>query len=148
MTRTSMNKRTHFFIKIYLPHFILERVDVGCVWEMSWRQGQTVILTQRSSDHSSTSSSSWLDCLTVGHWGPIAYRLPLALISASCLQLTQAVCVWLYYSLTYTCFRWSVQPRKWTRLPRFKRWTRLITFHFTSIHLESNWIQLFPVMKK
>ena len=29
------------------------------------------ILTQRSSrDHSSTSSSSWLGCSTVGHWGP------------------------------------------------------------------------------
>ena len=27
---TSMNERTHF-IKIYLSHFILERVDVGCV---------------------------------------------------------------------------------------------------------------------
>ena len=33
--RTSMNERTHFFIKIYLSHFILERVDVGCVWEVS-----------------------------------------------------------------------------------------------------------------
>ena len=36
-----MNERTHFFIKIYLSHFILERVDVGCVWEMSCRRGQT-----------------------------------------------------------------------------------------------------------
>ena len=34
-------KRTRFFIKIYLSHFILERVDVGCVWEVSWRRGQT-----------------------------------------------------------------------------------------------------------
>ena len=36
-----MNKRTHLFIKIYLSQFILERVDVGCVWEVSWRRGQT-----------------------------------------------------------------------------------------------------------
>ena len=36
-----MNERTHFFIKIYLSHFILERVDAGCVWEVSWRRGQT-----------------------------------------------------------------------------------------------------------
>ena len=35
------NERTHFFIKIYLSHFIRERVDVGCVWEVSWRQRQT-----------------------------------------------------------------------------------------------------------
>ena len=43
--RTSMNERTnertHFFIKIYLTHFILERVDVGCAWEVSWRREQT-----------------------------------------------------------------------------------------------------------
>ena len=36
-----MNEWTHFFMKIYLSHFILERVDVGCVWEVSWRRGQT-----------------------------------------------------------------------------------------------------------
>ena len=36
-----MNEQTHFFIKIYLTHFILERVDVGWVWEVSWRRGQT-----------------------------------------------------------------------------------------------------------
>ena len=33
------DERTYFFIKIYLSHFILERVDVGCVWEISWRRG-------------------------------------------------------------------------------------------------------------
>ena len=38
---TSMNGRTHFLIKIYLSHFILERVDVGCAREVSWRRGQT-----------------------------------------------------------------------------------------------------------
>ena len=42
-----MNEQTHFFIKIYLSRFILERVNVGCVWEMSWRWGQTTILTQQ-----------------------------------------------------------------------------------------------------
>ena len=31
--QTSMNERTHFFIKIYLSHFILERVDVFVVCE-------------------------------------------------------------------------------------------------------------------
>ena len=37
-----MNEWTHFFRKIYLSqHFILERVDAGCVWEVSWRRGQT-----------------------------------------------------------------------------------------------------------
>ena len=37
---------------------------------------------------SSTSFSSWLGCSTVGHWRPKALCLPLALNSASCLQLT------------------------------------------------------------
>ena len=50
------------------------------------------ILTQSSSDHSSTYFSSWLDCSTVGHWGPKDLCLPLTLNSASCPQLTQAVC--------------------------------------------------------
>ena len=40
---------------------------------------------------SSTTFSSWLGCSTVGHWWPKALRLQLALISASCLQLTQTV---------------------------------------------------------
>ena len=41
-----------------------------------------------SSDHSSTSSAFWLGCSTVGHWGPKTLRLPLALNSAPCPQLT------------------------------------------------------------
>ena len=39
--RTSMNERTHFSIKICFSHFILERVDVGYVWEVSWKREQT-----------------------------------------------------------------------------------------------------------
>ena len=70
------------------------------------------ILTQSSSDHSSTSFSSWLGCSTVGHWGPKALCLPLALTLPSCpqltqlqLELTQAVSgTWLYNCLTPTCF--------------------------------------------
>ena len=50
-------------------------------------------LHQSSSDHSSSSFSSWLGCSTVGHWGPKALCLPLVLSSASCPHLIQAVCV-------------------------------------------------------
>ena len=84
-----MNERTHFFIKIYLSHFILEKVDVGCVWEVSWRRGQTstywpkVLLTIAGL----LSHLGW-GCSTVGHWGPKALCLPLALTSAFCPQLT------------------------------------------------------------
>ena len=38
--RTSMNERTHFFIKIYLSHIILKRVDISVVvWEMGRESG-------------------------------------------------------------------------------------------------------------
>ena len=80
------NERTHFFIKIYLSHFILERVDVSCVWVGDG--DRPLHIDPSSSDHSSTSSSFWLGCSTVGHWEPKTLCLPLALNSASCLQLT------------------------------------------------------------
>ena len=41
-----MNERTHFFIKIYLSHFILERVDVSVVCE---RWVERHILRERTS---------------------------------------------------------------------------------------------------
>ena len=45
------------------------------------------ILTLSSSDHSSTSFSSWLGCSTMGYWGAKALCLPLAFTPASWLQL-------------------------------------------------------------
>ena len=70
------------------------------------------ILTPITSDHSSTSFAFWLDCSTVGHWGPKALSLQAVVILASCsqlqLELTQAVCgTWLYNCLSYTCFPWA-----------------------------------------
>ena len=72
-----MNERTHFFIKIYLSHFILERVAKGlrngwcwlCVRGESETGTDYYILTQSSSDHSNTSFAFCLGCSTVGHWG-------------------------------------------------------------------------------
>ena len=50
-----MNERTHFFIKIKISHFILERADVSvvCVRD-NWRQGQTAIHDPSSSLNHST----------------------------------------------------------------------------------------------
>ena len=77
---------------------------------MSWRQGQTAILTPSSSSTIAALSHLGWGCSTVGHWGPKALCLPLALISASCLQLTRtAPGTWLYYCLTFTCFRLFTQ---------------------------------------
>ena len=83
-----MNERTHFFKKIYLSLFILARVDVSCVRGELETGTDSYILSPSSSDHSSTSFAFWLGCSTEGHWGPKALRLPLALNSASCPQLT------------------------------------------------------------
>ena len=86
-----MNEGTHFFIKIYISHTLFLK-GWCCAWEMSWRRGKTVILTQSSPDHSSTSSSSWLGLLNRGSLRPKDLCLPLPLNSASCPQMTQAVC--------------------------------------------------------
>ena len=67
-----MNERTHFFIKIYLSHFILKRGCFLCVKGELEMGTNCYILTQSSSDHSSTYFAFWLDCSTVGHWGPKA----------------------------------------------------------------------------
>ena len=46
--RTSMNERTHFFIKIYLSHFILERIVVSVVCER-WME-RNILRERTSSD--------------------------------------------------------------------------------------------------
>ena len=66
-----MNERTHFFIKIYLSHFILQKVDVVCGWCCLFGDGNRLLYWP-----SSTSFSSWLGCSTVGHWGPKALCCP------------------------------------------------------------------------
>ena len=73
--RTSINEQTHFFIKKYTSHTLFSKgLRKGWCW-LYVRGGLETgtdchIFTQSSSDHSSTSFSSWLGCSTVGHWGP------------------------------------------------------------------------------
>ena len=109
-----MNERTHFFIKIYLSHFILERVDVGCVWEGSWRRGQTatywpkVLLTIAALlSHSGWAAQPWVTegpTPSACRWLSIRHLVPNWLQ----LQRTQAVCgTWLCNCLTCTCFLWA-----------------------------------------
>ena len=93
---TNFNERTNIrlYKNLYISHFILERVDVSCVWEVSWRRGQTatywpkVLLTIAALlSHSGWAAQPWVT------EGPKPSYLPLALTLASCPQLTQAVCV-------------------------------------------------------
>ena len=103
-----MNERTHFFIKIYLSHFTLERVDFGCEWEVSWRWKQTAaywpqdFLTIASLlSHSGRAAQPWVTespkpsvCrwLSLRHLVSNWFQLQL--------ELTQAICgTWLYNCL-------------------------------------------------
>ena len=111
-----MNERTHFFIKnISLTLYSRKGWYWLCVRGELETGTDCYILTQSSSDHSITSFSSWLDCSTVGHWGPKPsvdrwlsrwHLLPnwLQLQLQLELELTQAVCgTWLYNCLTSAC---------------------------------------------
>ena len=49
------------------------------MWKMSWRQGQTAILTQVLLTIAALLSHLGWSCSTVGHWGLKALCLPLAL---------------------------------------------------------------------
>ena len=97
-----MNEHTLLYKNI--SRTLYSRKDVGCVCEMGWRWGQTLILTQSSSrNHRSTSSSSWLGLLNRG-----------SLRSASWFSRWHPISNWLkpsvprlYYCLTFTCFRCS-----------------------------------------
>ena len=113
-----MNEREHFFIKIYLSHFIRKGwCFLGVRGELETGT-DSYILTQSSYDPSSTSFAFWLGCSTVGHWGPQAdcHAGILAPTDSNCNWnwmtasnwLTETICgTWLYFCLTSTCFMWA-----------------------------------------
>ena len=110
---TSMNEWTCFFIKIYLSHFIRK----GWCWLRVRGELEAgtdcYILTQSSSDHSSTSFAFWLAAqpwVTESHkpsvWFSCWHLVPNWLHLQ--LELPQAVCgTWLYNCLMSTCFLWA-----------------------------------------
>ena len=112
---TNFNERTNtlFYKNIYLSHFILERVDVGWVWEVSWRRRQTdtywpkVLLIIALLSHLGLVAQPWV---TEGPKPSVCRWLSGWHLVPNCLkpELPQAVCgTWLYKCLTYTCFRCS-----------------------------------------
>ena len=89
---TNFNERTNTLLyKNIISHTLFSKGWCCCVWEMSWRRGQTVILTPRSLaallSHLGWVAQRWV---TEGR-KPSVCKLVLTLL-ASCLQLTQAVC--------------------------------------------------------
>ena len=155
--RTSMNQRTHFFIKICLSHFIRKGSCWLCVGGELETETDCYILTQSSSrDHSSISSSSWMACSTVGRWGPnssvwswFSLRgLPISNCDWNWTDsnwLNQAACgTWLYNCFSSTCFLWSshlhrIQPRPQVKITfRYLRPDAPVSLSFclfTQVHL-------------
>ena len=110
---SNFNERTNTLLYKYISLTLYSRK--GWCWLRVRGELETgtecYTLTQSSSDHSSTSFSSWLGCSIVGHLGPRDLCLPLALTSASWLQMpptdSDLLWAWLYFCLTSTFFRCS-----------------------------------------
>ena len=83
-----MNERTHFFIKIYLSHFIRKGWCWLCVKGDLETGTDCYVLTQVLLTIAALLSHLGWGCLTVGHWETKALCLLVALTSASCTQLT------------------------------------------------------------
>ena len=140
-----MNKWTRFFMKIYLSHFILERVNVGCVWEVIWRRGQIatywakVLLTIVALlSHSGWAAQPWVTegpKPSVCRWPAIRHLVLNWLQLQLELGLTQAVCgTWLYNCLTTTCFLWAYASATFTEFNHVHR-SRWYSDIFDRMHL-------------
>ena len=125
------NERTNTFLyKKYTSYTLFskglrkgcERVDVGYVWEVSWRQRQTAtywtqvpltiaaLLSHSTGLLNRGSLRSQALCLELVLTPRASYlQLRLELTPSNWLKLTaQAVCgTWLYNCLTPTCFLWA-----------------------------------------
>ena len=103
---TNFNERTNTLLyKNIISHTLFSKGFMLVVCE-GWAGDGDKLLYWASS----TSFSSWLGCSTMGHWGPKALCLPLALTSASFLQLPQTVSrTWLCYCLARAYFRLFTQ---------------------------------------
>ena len=108
----------HTSLLKYTSHNLFERVDVGYVWEVSWKRGQTatywpkVPLTIAAlHSHPGWAAQQWV---TEGR-KPSVCKLIFTLAScpqltptATGTELTHAVCgTWLYNCLRPTCFLWT-----------------------------------------
>ena len=100
--RTSKNERTHFFIKIYLSLFILERVDVGCVRDELEMGIDCYIDPAVLFSHLGWIAQPWVTegpKPSVCRWLSLRY-----LVSNWPQQARTASGTWLYKCLTSTCF--------------------------------------------
>ena len=106
---TNFKEQTNTFLYKKIPLTLYSRKgDVSYVGEVSWRQGQTATYwPPSSSDHSSTSFAFWLDCSTMGHWGPKPSVWSWFSLRWHPISNWNCLCAWLYYCSRPTCFRCS-----------------------------------------
>ena len=84
---TSMNERTHFFIK-NISHTLYSQKGWCWLWEVSEDKDGLLFWPKVFLTIAALLPHRGWGCSTMGHWGLKALCLPLALNSASCLQLT------------------------------------------------------------
>ena len=85
-----MNEQTHFFIKNIISHHLFWKGWCFCCVRDELETEQTATYwSQVLLTIAALLPHLGLGCSTVGHWGPKALFLPLALNSASCLQLSK-----------------------------------------------------------
>ena len=107
-----MNERTHFFIKKYISHTLFSKGLMLVVCERWAGDGDRLPhIDPSSSDHSSTSFSSWLRSL---HRGSLRAQSPLSaagshfgILSPTDSNWFKPPVSWLYSCLTPTCFHCS-----------------------------------------
>ena len=66
MTTSITNEHSSLYKSLTL---YFRKGDICCVWEMNGDKKGLLYWPKFLLNHSSTSSSSWLGCSTVGHWG-------------------------------------------------------------------------------
>ena len=140
-TSSTIMTNEHISLEKYTSHTLFskglrkgcERVDIGYVWEVSWRRIETARYWSQVPLTIAAFLLHWAGLLNRGPEGPS----PLSGAGSHCLelqleiQLTQAVCgTWLYNYLTYTCFMWASAPN--STIYRRSRWYPDI---FDRIHL-------------
>ena len=111
-----MTNEHTFFRKIYLSHFIRERVAKGLCLRGDLKTEQTAIYWLQVPLTIAALLSHSARLLNRGSWGPIALCWELVLTASNCNsnsnsnwpQLTRTVCgTGLYNYLTSTCFLWA-----------------------------------------
>ena len=149
--KTSMNERTHLFVKIYLSHFIRKGWCWLCVRGELETGTDCYILTPSSSDRSCTSFVFWLGCSTVGHWGPkpsVWSWFSLCGHPISNWNWLPSV-FWLYFCLTPTCFLWAYASATITEFNHVHRsrwysdifdWMHLFRCSSVYLHRSISWL--------